>query len=172
MKKYIIYFSIIILFTACKQEIKAEKYSFNGFGILRIGNDLSSIKKQLSLKSTNDEVIEFEKCFRTESCTLSNKIGVVSNVFIRTYKNKIYHISFDSNVKTKKIELAKIIFTDSLEVLNKLEDYEFISKDDKVSLTINFNKDSNTYFYTDLIMWKILKEKRDSIFSVKNKYQD
>jgi hypothetical protein len=133
MKKYIIYFSTIILFMACKQEIKAEKYSFNGFGILRIGSDLNNIKKQLLLKSTNDEVIESEKCYRAESCILSNKIGLVSNIFIRTYKNKIYHISFDSNIKTKKIELAKVIFTDSLEVLNKLEDYEFISKDNKVS---------------------------------------
>lgn len=172
MKKIMIYFSLAILLIACKKETKAETYSFNGFGILKIGSNLIELK-QLSLKSTNDEVIKFEKCYKSDSCELSNEIGVVNNIFIRTYKNKIYHIAFDSSPKTKKLEIAKIIFTDSLQVVNKLEDYYFISKDNKVSLSITFNRDSNTYFYTDLMMWRILKEKRDSIFVAKiNKYKN
>ena len=158
---------ILVLLIGCKTKPEQESYSFSGFGNLKIGTDINILSTELSLVETNDNAIPDEKCYTAEKYNLTKEVGEVANIFIRTYKNKVYHIAFDSSPNTNRLELSKLIFTDSIQPIGEFKNYEFISKDKKVSLDIKFNKSSNSYVYTDLIKWRILQEKKDSLFVAK-----
>ncbi len=165
MKKTIFFFLIltVTILLSCSNKQKAEHYSFSGFGNLKIGTEITNLKNAENLQSTTDETLPDEQCFRLTSYKISEKVGTVNNIFIRTYKNKIYHISFDSSPQTNKLELSVLIFTDSIRPIGEFKNYEFISKDDKVSLTLNLDKNVNSYIYTDLMIWRILDEKRKNL---------
>lgn len=166
MKK-LIFLVFILAIISCKKNNQQEHYSFSGFGKLKIGNSISTLHQELTLQPTNDEVVPNEKCFSSENYKLSNEIGNVKNIFIRTYYDKIYHVAFDTDSLTNRLELSKLIFTDSLQLLGKLKDLEFQSIDMKVDLSINTSKEKNTYFYTNVQVWQTVHMKKDSIFRAK-----
>jgi hypothetical protein len=166
MKK-LTFLIFVLAIISCKKNNQEEHYSFSGFVKLKIGNSISTLNQELNLKVTNDEVVPDENCFSSDNYKLSDEIGNVKNVFIRSYKDRIYHISFETDSLTNRLELTKLIFTDSLQPLGKLNDLEFQSIDGKVDLSVKTSKKKNTYIYTNVNVWKTVQLKRDSIYNVK-----
>lgn len=166
MKKISILVFTLIIIACSKKEIK-EHFSFSGFEKLKIGDSISKLSSEVNLENTAEEVIPDEKCFRSENYKLSAEIGNVKNVFIRTYKDKIYHVAFDTDSLTNRLEISKLIFTDSLRPLGKLMDLEFQSVDGKVDLSVRTSKEKNTYIYTNVNVWKTVQMKRDSLYKAK-----
>jgi hypothetical protein len=158
---------IILTFLSCKKSSQEEHYSFSGFGKLKIGSPIENLNQEMNLETTEDEVVPNEQCYRSESYKLSDSIGIVKNIFIRTYNKNIYHVAFDSDSTTNRLELSRLIFTDSLVPIGEFKNLEFHSKDHKVDLSVQTSMEKNTYIYTNVQIWKIVKMKKDSIYNSK-----
>jgi len=86
---------ITTLFINCSNKPR----NFDGIGEIKLGANINSLSFSKSLKKTN------ENEYKIDSFQISNKIGPVKNLILKTENEEIYDVSFESTEKTNNIAI-------------------------------------------------------------------
>lgn len=85
---------------------------FNGFGELKLGNDINSIESAKLFVKEKDGI------YKIERFKLSNEIGYVRNLQVKTDGGEVYEVSFESDETTNSKYIDSVL--ESLQKYNLL----------------------------------------------------
>lgn len=143
MKKILFYF-FIILIVSCKE----KRRNFYGIGEIKLDSTFKNLPSaKLFTKQSNEE-------YKIDSFKLTNEIGFVNNLIVKTDDEKIYDVSFDCN------KMTNISSLDNL--MKNFEKYNLVQNIENKSLPVQFYQLSDG----NLIFSKAIT-KKDSTISFK-----